>query len=100
MEGEAVLADEGRNAADRAASQVLRSASNRQVDGRDLDIEAIGLGDGLDGDGAGVALEGAELSATRILEGKRVQSGSWPYLAGEKGSESHFDCISQLINDW
>lgn len=65
MEGEAVLANEGRNAADRATSQVLRSASKRQVDGRDLDVEAIGLGDGLDGDGAGVALEETELSATR-----------------------------------
>ncbi len=69
MESEAVLADESRDAADRAASQVLRSARSSQVDGSDLDVEAIGLGDGLDGNGAGVALEGTELSATRLLGG-------------------------------
>lgn len=66
MESEAILTNKGRNLANGAGIEVLSSARLVGVDIGDVEVEAVGLGNSPDGDGAGVALEVELLAALYV----------------------------------
>lgn len=89
---EAILASEGGDLAKRAGLEVLSSASLLKLNLDDLEVEAVGLSDRLDGGRAGVVLqreeEKKELAGRQINKRKkRIQA----YRLGEKSAESHCD---------
>lgn len=61
-EGESILANEGRDLAERVGLEVLNGSRLSKVDIGDGEVEAVGLSDSLDGSAAGVVLSSEAIS--------------------------------------
>jgi hypothetical protein len=66
-ESEAILANEGRDLAEGVGLEVLNGSGLGKVDFGDVEVEAVCLSDGLDGDAAGVVLDTQAVSNSVLL---------------------------------
>lgn len=87
VEGEAILASEGGDLAERRSLEVLSRTGAGKVNLLNLEVETVGLSNSLDGSAAGVALRKENWSAKGQLSAgiERFKA----YSVGEESSESH-----------
>lgn len=90
-ESEAILAEESGDLAELVGLEVLDSRVG-EVSGNDVQVEAVGLRNRLDGGGAGVVLRGKR--SVPVLAVVVDVEMVFSYIAlGEESSENHLDCV-------